>query len=153
MLGAFEHLRNRFEASDDRRIKTMGCSDGEAMSAPQLGPAGGYSACHGGDAGSASIPPRRGIRRRGLSFETTCLIGQGSAALVYLVRCKRTGTMSALKVRSCKMELPARKIGQLYLIGQTRTKHRSLSCTCAVVVVLEILDFALRSRWCTPRMP
>lgn len=123
----------------------MGCSDGEAVSAPQLGPAGGYRACHGGDAGSASIPPHRGIRRRGLSFETTCLIGQGSAALVYLVRCKRTGTMSALKVRSYSMELSARKIGQLCLIGQTRTKHRSRSGACTVVVALEILGYALRS--------
>lgn len=123
----------------------MDCSDGEAVSAPQLGPAGGYRACHGGDAGSALIPPRRGIRRRGLSFETTCLIGQGSAALVYLVRCKRTGTMSALKVRNYRMELSARKSASCVRSDKRARKHRSGSCACTVVVALEIVDFALRS--------
>lgn len=82
----------------------MGCSDGEAIAAPQgVGGSGGSRACQGGDAGCAivtTLPRRRPLpsHKGAQDFDTVCLIGQGSAALVYLVRCRRTGRMSALKV-------------------------------------------------------
>lgn len=82
----------------------MGSSEGEAIAAPDVGGAGGCRAYQGGDAGSAiAYAPRfrknRPVRRREHDLDTVCLIGQGSAALVYLVRCKVTGRLSALKVR------------------------------------------------------
>lgn len=93
----------------------MGCSDGEAIAAPNIAGAGGSRADHGGDAGCAVVPISqrrrrfstggkwRSARRGPEDFETLSLIGQGSAALVYLVKCKRTGEVSALKV--CFYEL------------------------------------------------
>lgn len=76
----------------------MGSSDGEAVSVPERGGSGGCRAYQGSDAGCAVAPQRRAMRRREPDLETVCLIGQGSAALVYLVRSRRTGKMSALKV-------------------------------------------------------
>lgn len=93
----------------------MGCSDVEAVAAPEgVGGAGGGRAYQGGDAGCAVVTTLR--RRRPLpteerrrwgaqDFETVCLIGQGSAALVYLVRCRRTGKMSALKVSGLNLPI------------------------------------------------
>lgn len=79
----------------------MGSADGEALGAPEgIGEAGGNRAWQGGDGGNPL--PRDTVerpRREPSDFDTECLIGQGSAALVYLVRCKRTRRMSALKVR------------------------------------------------------
>lgn len=83
----------------------MGCSDGEAISVLGVGGTGGCRAFQGGNAGCAIAPTHRGLRRRGFDLEPVCLIGQGSAALVYLVRCKRTGKMSALKVREIRNTL------------------------------------------------
>ncbi|CAN0123571.1 unnamed protein product, partial [Laminaria digitata] len=82
----------------------MGSSEGEAIAAPDVGGAGGSRAYQGGDAGCA-MPPRprcrssRSGRRRERQLETVRLIGQGSDALVYLVRCEVTGRRSALKVQ------------------------------------------------------
>lgn len=81
----------------------MGSSEGEAI-APDVEGAGGSRAYQGGDAGCA-MPPRsrcrsRSGRRRERQLQTVRLIGQGSDALVYLVRCEVTGRRSALKVRT-----------------------------------------------------
>lgn len=94
-----------------------GGSDGEAIPAPDVGGAGGSRAQQGGNAGSAIIASRfcyedrsAGSRlglncKREQQLDSLCLIGQGSAALVYLVRCRSTGRLSALKVRvTCIMK-------------------------------------------------
>lgn len=85
----------------------MGSSEGEAIAAPDAGGAGGSRAFQGGDAGCAmEMAPRArcyrsrsGRVRRERQLESVRLIGQGSDALVYLVRCEVTGRRSALKVR------------------------------------------------------
>lgn len=84
----------------------MGCSENEAIAVPDVGGAGGSRAYQGGDAGCAAVAQvhdsklwgHNGRRGGGIELDTVCLIGQGSAALVYLVRSKVTGSLSALKV-------------------------------------------------------
>lgn len=108
--------RDKDEFVPPPRETEMGSAEGEAIAAPDAGGAGGSRAHQGGDAGCAmqSLPRVCGkgsygagtagssgirhARRRERQLDSVCLIGQGSAALVYLVRCKETGKMSALKV-------------------------------------------------------
>ncbi|CAN0188444.1 unnamed protein product [Pylaiella littoralis] len=90
----------------------MGSSEGEAMAAPSTSQNGGSRSECRQSAGkvsephpmfrssqgrSSSIGSRR--QRRERQLESVALIGQGSDALVYLVRCQLTGRMSALKVQ------------------------------------------------------
>ncbi|CAM9299439.1 unnamed protein product [Ectocarpus sp. 13 AM-2016] len=81
----------------------MASSDGEAVAAPAGGGNGGPRlVCRRSPGGSPkrceySISPKRWCRERQL--ESVAFIGQGSDANVYLVRCKLTGRMSALKVQ------------------------------------------------------
>ncbi|CAB1104579.1 unnamed protein product [Ectocarpus sp. CCAP 1310/34] len=80
----------------------MASSDGEAVTAPAGGGSGGPRlVCRRSPGGSPKrceySSPKRWCRERQL--ESVAFIGQGSDANVYLVRCKLTGRMSALKVQ------------------------------------------------------
>ncbi|CAM9381395.1 unnamed protein product, partial [Ectocarpus sp. 8 AP-2014] len=80
----------------------MASSDGEAVAAPAGGGNGGPRlVCRRSPGGSPKRceygSPKRWCRERQL--ESVAFIGQGSDANVYLVRCKLTGKMSALKVQ------------------------------------------------------
>ncbi|CAM9358976.1 unnamed protein product, partial [Scytosiphon promiscuus] len=85
----------------------MGSSEGEAIAAPAVGGNGGGSVCRalsGGREVTFTAPLPEGCngqreRRRERQLESVAFIGQGADANVYLVRCKLTGRMSALKVQ------------------------------------------------------
>lgn len=84
----------------------MGSSDGETIAAPAPSQNGGSRSECRQTAGQVVRPSEpHGIccrqqerRRRERLLDSVALIGQGSDALVYLVRSKLTGRMSALKV-------------------------------------------------------
>lgn len=82
----------------------MGSSDGETIAAPAPSQNGGSRSECRQTAGLRVLPSEphgvccRRLRRRERLLDSIALIGQGSDALVYLVRNKLTGRMSALKV-------------------------------------------------------
>lgn len=83
----------------------MGSSDGEAVTAPPPSQNGGSRSECRQSAGQVvpsephGVCSKRASSRRERSLDSVALIGQGSDALVYLVRSRLTGRLSALKVR------------------------------------------------------
>lgn len=78
----------------------MGSSDGETIAAPAPSQNGGSRSECRQTAGQVVPSEPHGFccRQRERLLDSVALIGQGSDALVYLVRSKLTGRMSALKV-------------------------------------------------------